>query len=468
MKKFSILLFAIMMVSSLSAQIDSFDDSDNFVVEQENLVFDKFNYLVPYQGTLIPYDLDQGGNMPFNICKNIIGEQVYLKETQTNNYILARNNEGLILQKIQPNTYYTVKDILITYEELDSLYNIFKNLPYQYRGDTLCYNKNTTIVIFDVKSKKVSKAIIPKENVLRSLAEDSPYETWLTRDKYIEQEKEALEYYRKYNVKEDVYAYNAIYILADEKGNEYYVSLNNSSYLGFRDVVTKDVKYGGGKLIGISSFLAVKGYNNIKSKFENQYVREYFGREVFICKKIALKDGDVVAALTDTLSTTVSYIPVKDIYMTSVGGYGSTDSLISARMIVTSPYNSNYKEDVDYYTIHDIDSIKNKKAYEEHLAEIEKAKKDEKRKQELIKKYGQKYGTSIFNKEACVGMTKAMCKEAIGSPDQVTKSQTSSGNVEVWSYTLAYQMWNGLAPIIVVTFTNDRVTAIDKYTSWPF
>jgi len=463
MKKISILLFAIMMVSSLSAQIDSFDDSDNFVVEQDNMVFDKFNYLVPYQGTLLPYSLDESGVKSLLICNNIIGEQVYFKETQTNNYILARNNEGLILHKIQPNTYYTVKDILITYEELDSLYNIFKDLPYQYKGDTIYYNKTKKVVIFDVKSKKVSKAIIPKESVLRNFS----YRSWPTRDKYVEQEKEALADYRKYNVKEDVYAYNAIYILADEKGIEYYVSLKNSNYLGFHDVETDDI-YGSGNLIGISRFLAVRGYNNIKSKFENQYVREYFGQEVFICKKIALKDGDVVAALTDTLSTTVSYIPVKDIYMTSVGGYGSTDSLICARMIVTSPYNSNYKEDVDYYTLHDIDSLKNKNAYEEHLAEIEKAKKDEKRKQELIKKYGQKYGTSIFNKEACVGMTKAMCKEAIGSPDQVTKSQTSSGNVEVWSYTLAYQMWNGLAPIIVVTFTNDRVTAVDKYTSWPF
>lgn len=403
MKKISILLFAIMMVSSLSAQIDSFDDSDNFVTGSKSKpTFNKLPFLSPYEGELFLYSYNTKWNAilkQWSTIDNIIGEQVFY--IGSHDRVITKRNQEIESSDIPHATYYTVKDILITQEEVDSLKRELTNYASQGKGtvflDQICHTK-----------------FQPEE--------------WFRKDK--DNRGGEVKYW--------------MYILKDSNDVEYYIPITNDRY---RDSMRK-------------SFIVVKGFLLLKQKFENQRVLGHEG--VKLCKKIAYKDGRIQAAMTDTLSTSVSYVPIDEFAKKPYSYSNKKDSLY----YITYWCPGDCVE--SYTTLREIDSIKNKNAYEEHLAEIEKAKKKETRKQELIKKYGQKFGTSIFNKEACVGMTKAMCKEAIGSPDQVTQSQTSSGNVEVWSYTLAYQMWNGLAPIIVVTFTNDRVTAVDKYTSWPF
>ena len=97
---------------------------------------------------------------------------------------------------------------------------------------------------------------------------------------------------------------------------------------------------------------------------------------------------------------------------------------------------------------------------EQRLAEQEK----EKKKQSLTHKYGLKYAQDIIDGKASVGMSKEMCKEALGSPDEITKSTNSSGSVEIWVYSLYHKYYPSLYPIIVVTFTNEKVTSVNEYT----
>lgn len=455
MKKFSILLFAIMMAGDLSAQIDSFDDSDNFVTGTKPS-FNKLPYLSPYKGGLSVYDDHKWDSVlkQWGTINNIIGEQVfYLGDNynKSENLVATREGDVFVLSKIQPSTYYTIKDILITQEEIDSLRGELVHLGF--KSDTLYYEESGFL------KKNIKYTAIPQNDVLNRLC----HNLFQPENRFRGAEE------RYDDMRVDFW----MYILKDSNDVEYYIpniypnptnhpDLANKFYYGGMSYSSRGYRYTPEMK---NDFIVVNGFLLLKQKFENQRVCFVYDRGdeggIKLCKKIAFKDRKIMAAITDTLSTSVSYAQIRDFGKGSLGRYSRKDSLFYMRLD-----NDGYSD--IYYTLHDIDSLKAKNAYEEHLAEIEKAKKDEKRKQELIRKYGQKYGTSIFNKEACVGMTKAMCKEAIGSPDQVTKSQTSSGNVEVWSYTLAYQMWNGLAPIIVVTFTNDKVTAVDKYTSWPF
>jgi hypothetical protein len=87
----------------------------------------------------------------------------------------------------------------------------------------------------------------------------------------------------------------------------------------------------------------------------------------------------------------------------------------------------------------------------------------------LIKKYGEKFAQNIIDGKACVGMTKEMCQIAMGRPNNTTRNTSSLGVVEVWTYSTMYELFGGLAPIVVVTFLDNKVTSVDEYKdNYPF
>ena len=57
-----------------------------------------------------------------------------------------------------------------------------------------------------------------------------------------------------------------------------------------------------------------------------------------------------------------------------------------------------------------------------------------KRKTQLVKQYGAKIADLIVQGFINVGMTKSMCREAWGKPENIHKTITSSGTYEMWSY----------------------------------
>ena len=453
MKKLSILLFAVMIAGSFSAQIDSFSDEDVFISKPTKPTFSKKGCLQPYPGNLSPC-----GRSVYDI----IGEQLFCKSQAIINstqkkYVLVREDNSIVLSNLQQGEYYIVKNILITKEEKDSLQTVINNMPFT--SDTLYYcDVNNTIAQLLDKSqplpKKAKQYIIPKEDILKVFY--NQYREWPTEENLIGS--------KDINV--------AIFILTDKAGKEYYVPMEDQRYENvFKLDIVKPawpnpISFYPGMLAGISDFIMVKGVKNIKNIFENQRITQpnANGNELF-CKKIALKGEKIVAAITDTLSTSITYYPVYNLLREPIGWDHKEDTLFFIGLVYESPEGNGY---MTFCRKHDLDSVNTKLAYERHMEEQEKIRKDEQKRHELVKKYGQKIGQSIAEGKACVGMTKEQCKEAMGTPDETTKNTSNLGVIEVWTYSLGYRMFDGLVPITVVTFLDDKVTSVDEYTSWPF
>lgn len=464
MKKISILLFAIMMAGSLSAQIDSFSEED--VISKSNKPsFSKKECLQPYQGNLSP-----SGRYVYDI----IGEQLFCKsqakiDSTQRKYVLVRENNHIVLSNLQQGEYYLVKNILITEEEKDSLQNVFNNLPFI--SDTLYYSEVNAWAVAQLLDKsqplpkKAKQYIIPKDDILKVLY--NQYRKWPTEENFEEE--------KNINV--------AIYVLTDKAGKEYYVPMEDSRYENaFELKIVKSawpnpISFYPGMLASVSDFVVVKGFETIKRMFENQRIRLHKydvcdnGTDVNICKKIAFKDGNIVAAITDTLSMNISYLTISGLHKRELSWCqkGDTLTFLEIRVPVNQWYDGRIEYGtMDYCRINDLDSVETKIAYEKQKADQEARKNDERKRQELIQKYGQKIGQSIAKGEACVGMTKEQCKEAIGTPDEITKNTSNLGVVEVWTYTLGYRMFEGLVPITVVTFLDNKVSSVNEYSSWPF
>ena len=276
----------------------------------------------------------------------------------------------------------------------------------------------------------------------------------------------------------------AIYILIDDAGRECYIpryaNWTYYSYEGVKKLLTlkcdttittgkfifketRKINFQPGEFAELDAFIRVDVFTTAKKIFENQRIINHSfndwsrSDDVYICKKIAFKDGQIMAAITDTASTSISYMPVRSVSREAFRRNQKNDSLTFLGIEGPSWF----------CKVHDLDSVEAKIAYEEKKAEQEARKKDARKKQELIKKYGAKIGESIANGKACVGMNKNQCKEAMGTPDGITKNTNNLGTVEVWTYSLGYQMFNGLIPVTVVTFVNDKVTSVKEHSSWP-
>lgn len=460
MKKISILLFAVMMAGSLGAQIESFSEEDTFVSEPVKPAFNKLDYLQPHDGSLSPCGEWEYGYGIYNI----IGEQLFcmaqtnisspLYDRDLSNYVLVKDKDGLVLSKIQQGKYYIVKDILISKEEKDSIQNIFQTL--NFTSDTLYFDKNGQLLDKNQPMPQKKRIYyLPKDVVFNVLF--NPYREWKNADML--------------TIGSNLLV--ALYILSDNNGNEYYVPLPDAHYgKDLYNLQNQNIRFG--KLVDISSFISVKGYNIVKEKFENQRITKnsynYCAnkRDIVLCKKIALKDGQVMAAITDTMSTTISYMPILNTQKRGLTWCQKHDSLMFMELITNySEHNAGKYETMDFCTIHDLDSIETKIAYEKQKAEQEERKKDARKRQDLIKKYGTKIGQSIADGKACVGMNKEQCQEAMGTPNSIAKDTNNLGAVEVWTYSLGYQMFGGIVPVTVVTFINGKVTSVKEYTSWP-
>lgn len=77
-----------------------------------------------------------------------------------------------------------------------------------------------------------------------------------------------------------------------------------------------------------------------------------------------------------------------------------------------------------------------KKKQEEERAKInaERAKQDRENHERLVRLYGQQKADMIERGEVAIGFTKAMCKEAWGSPSSVNTTENKYGKHEQWVY----------------------------------
>lgn len=98
-----------------------------------------------------------------------------------------------------------------------------------------------------------------------------------------------------------------------------------------------------------------------------------------------------------------------------------------------------------------------KKKKADEIEAANKRKKEEiearnKRKEYLIKKYGVSIADKILKEKVWVGMSKDMCRDSWGNPDDINTTTTIHGSTEQWVYGYSYVYFN----------TNGQVTTIQN------
>lgn len=91
-----------------------------------------------------------------------------------------------------------------------------------------------------------------------------------------------------------------------------------------------------------------------------------------------------------------------------------------------------------------------------HKAEEQRKKSETNQKEELnrlIKKYGQNYGSLVFNKKGTIGMTREMCQDIYGITLNKKSYKDANGEIETWEYTGMLKLF----------FTNGKLSKIIKY-----
>lgn len=256
-----------------------------------------------------------------------------------------------------------------------------------------------------------------------------------------------------------------VYVLKDSKGKLFYVWFAEVWEIAAVDSKSYSVY---GSYVSIEDFISVSTYNYLKATFEGKEIVEsaYYDNQnpfdsrtndhfAYNAEKVLLKDGAISITLYNKKNDTRKVEPIINYNWQKLGYDYDPKGKDSLRMLCTEK---------DCFVLRtEADSIIAKWEQDAQKAEREKIAKDERKKQELIKKYGEKYANDIMAGKVTIGMTKEMCKQAIGSPDDITTSTNSIGTIEVWEYTRYHRYYPSLYPIVVVTFINNKVSSVNEY-----
>lgn len=410
-------------VSSLSfAQIEQIDSRAEMLKKVQDarepaIVLDN----TPYPFFSYEYYEDV---LPFNL----LNQQLYCVNEQRNKrntdggpavIILTLSKDNIVrIEKLKNGTYYDVVEILSTEEQKNNLALTLKSTK-TFIGDTVHYRMQDN----KLREYKFSKKDV--ETLLNTLS---------LRDNN-----------------------NVVYVLQDNSGKKYFLwhfRHTNAS------ISNKQVYFVYGDYAKMQDFVSVNTFNHIKSIYEGKEIvsEPYYNNPflsdkeecVYVVEKVVILDNSIALKVRNVKNRETKTVPVNSTYVRHLNDH--KDSLLVLSALSGCALRT------------DADSLFTKWEYEKQQEEREKLAKDEKRKQELIIKYGQKYAQDIFDGKASVGMSKEMCKAALGSPDEVTKSSNSIGSMEIWVYSMYHKYYPSLYPIIVVTFTNDKVTSVNEYS----
>ena len=164
------------------------------------------------------------------------------------------------------------------------------------------------------------------------------------------------------------------------------------------------------------------------------------GKETFLCKDVFIRDGNMVGVFENVKGEiTLKLEGYSCRYFNGIGykghvianggsGSGNAAGYTGGnRTIYPKEYEALSEQ------AHKLEKERAEVIAQERAREQQKAR--EQRRKEIIAKYGQKYGELISNGKVAVGMTKEMCREAIGFyPSNQYKATTASGTSEVWVY----------------------------------
>ena len=447
MKKISILLFAVMMAGSLSAQIEEVS-AEQYATKKEQREKSSLDYLpkVTYPANLlkIPY--------------NLIGQQVYCTKDQIDGkpiIAVTISQDGAIgLKRLKKSAYYNVTDIICgRYErgkwQEKNLVEFMEQLQKSknFVGDTIHYiekGKEKIYTLSKSKDKDIPMLLEPRK-------------------------------IRQHGPNGDV-SIHALYELTDSEGLKHYIGedevfyqMSARYYLG---VIKTKNDFTIAIAPSINDFISVNTFNYLKAKYEKKEVvapgyydpcaygpcdkgQIMLEKHVMYVEKIGVEKGKIVCAIKDPSCT--------DIQVREYKGEKECTATRHRLDTIQGLFVEGYWCAFPFRTA--ADSLLNKWNQEEQIKEAQARAEKAKQKAEYIKKYGEKYAQNILDGKVCVGMTSAMCKEAMGRPNNTTRNSSSLGMVEIWTYST----WYPLVPITVVTFLDDKVTSVDEYKdNFPF
>lgn len=219
----------------------------------------------------------------------------------------------------------------------------------------------------------------------------------------------------------------SIYVLEDQDGNLYYDFHDECGYRFESDDSHKD------------KYVSVTCYNKITELLLNKEVYVPMPSHDFITGE-KLNDEDGMAA---------DYFSCKDIFLRDgnlIGVFENEQGEITIKLDMYKCHRFDrigYKGEVNgiypknYETLRE-NEIKLEQAQKETLVQKQKREKElakEKRRKELVAKYGDNFGNLISNGKVAIGMTKEMCREAVGYyPTSQYKATTARGESEIWVY----------------------------------
>jgi len=462
MKKSFYLLLSLCFIPiiSMNAQIEEYVDE----VQQTETISDaeiKSNQLAlmgkqKYPTVLFrPYDRSNRSEQigPFDLR----GHQLYC----VNDFNHNKYNDGIFaftlnnstkkpdIVKIESKQTFVVEDILLLNSEFQAL------VPYvdQLLGDTVC-----EYVPVGFSKGKPKSFISNKHNInglSYYLSHNNGYsETTLGQSGY---------YKGEYGWYGD--AGCPIYVLKDNDGKNYYIPLARRCLHEITDFFGKpNTSEEVISLACIGDFISETSYKYYDSILVGKQIAEASYRQqekhnveqgiidTFYCgiiNKVILKDKKISVQYTLSCKDgRKSYCePLDSIYRTTMSYY-NRDSLL-------------YISGPSLCFKYEVDSIFAKWGKEYDAQQKKKAAEDKQKILELQKKYGAENGKLIAEGKVKVGMTKAMCIEALGKPCEISSSTNSLGKYEILTYYLFCSDKMLHYGIKYIHILNGKITQID-------
>ena len=402
-----------------------------------------------------------------HINRYLIGDTLYSVRNEKERkpiFALISTNNSIRVSKLPVGEYFQVIDMIVCQQDKDSLFNSFNNKTFV----------EEKITIYDgQKPCQLRKTVqVGTENVV-GFQKPIKAPIWEAMYKYT---------YPIYVLKKNDTIYYAEWF--EEKYNRYdsrsrrdfspqTSPLNNSSFY----------------LADISDFVSVKSYNMLKDMYigkelvpietgdlhnKKEFIEQVEESSIWTMKKLLVKGGDFYAecasnnqdkkGIIEEIRHT-NYISNKH-FGDYVPDYVDTTTVDTFSVFTIRVGSTTHYDFQEFILKREADALITKWKYEEEQKRLADEKKQEQYRANMIQKYGEKYGNLIAKGEICIGMTKDMCRESLGRPEQTNKTTNVLGEVEVWTYISNWVMsvWYNIEEkeYMYVTFMDGKVTSITE------
>lgn len=373
---------------------------------------------------------------------NPVGESVYISSDNYPERLFLNTRNMTATVKSIPKGYYTIVgwfgkfdgcyydergDLRQDKKKLLQSIKVHYNLLNDYTFDNE-YNKNWAHAMFfhDCEPRTIERWAEDYTDVLYDMNRyhDSIRKNKVLNDHLINDEafNNPKENHGKYFNDNYIYKYS-FFILEDNDGNRYYDF--NGSYISITCY---------NKITELILNKEVVMETPKKDFLTEKELKSTSNESVYLCKDLFLRDNHLVGVFgNETGEFTTNITGYHCGYFDGLGLIGMVrrDGVLENHLV--SGYRI-YPHSYDELRKNAIQKEKKDEAEKKQRMEQEAERKRQERRNNLIAKYGEKWGNLISEHKVAVGMTKEMCKEAIGYPSNTFTKTTEIGKSEVWVY----------------------------------